>query len=137
MKTIFFIIGNLWMLPNTIIGTLLLALFYATRSVAYVGHTRWSLKFVAIRDSWISRAMRESTGWSFGGPFILLQDGHSLSAKLIKHEDRHVLQQMVFGVLHWPLYVAGGMYIALFMQDKHYYRDNPFEIDARRAAGDG
>ena len=55
--------------------------------------------------------------------------------RLRLHEGRHVLQLLALSVLQPILYVICGLVIWRFIPEKHPYLDNPFERDARRAAG--
>lgn len=54
--------------------------------------------------------------------------------KKMRHEFRHVMQNYVFGVFFYPVYIIITCYIWLFRKDLHSYLDNPFERDARRFA---
>lgn len=88
------------------------------------------------------------------GPVIFFP-GRGIDLRVLRHEMRHVHQFYVFwalGLLAWlvirpawwwlcltPLtftgcYVMAGI-IGLFF-DRDFYRDNPFEKDARRHAGE-
>ena len=55
--------------------------------------------------------------------------------KHLKHELVHVTQNFKWGVFFIPVYTACTLFIWLFQHAKHAYLDNPFEREARRAAG--
>lgn len=157
MKLVLNIVGFLWLLP----ATALIWLFYvlpvwAMGYIKLVG-TEWpaaKFKLVA-HNNLYSNLWRKWWGWS--GPcvyvykdvdYIISNDGVNemhrkwLTKQVAKtevHEIRHCWQQLIFGPLHYPLY--GLCFVVLticnivFRMDVHGYYDNPFERDARRAAG--
>lgn len=53
----------------------------------------------------------------------------------MKHELKHVFQNYTWGVFFFPFYILMTCFIWLFLKDKHAYLDNPFEVEARRFAG--
>jgi hypothetical protein len=71
-------------------------------------------------------------GWASGCFIILREDAKGRS---VPHEERHVWQQMIFGILAPILYVLASIFIFFFRKALHSYYDNPFEVDARRFAG--
>jgi len=130
------VLGNILMFPNTVAGLLPLAYLRLIGSVRLSKPSRWALLAVAVPDKWLSRKM-SSGGWAgFAvGPVMFVSAKHAESDRTLVHEERHVLQQMVFGVFQPILYVLISVFIWCFIWTKHSYYDNPFERDARRAAG--
>lgn len=53
----------------------------------------------------------------------------------IKHEKKHVWQNYTWNIFFYPAYITCSIYIYCFQWNKHAYLDNPFEIAARKAAG--
>jgi len=51
------------------------------------------------------------------------------------HELRHCEQQFLFGVFYYPVYTLVSLVIYWLFVHLHPYFDNPFEVDARKAAG--
>jgi hypothetical protein len=51
------------------------------------------------------------------------------------HELGHVIQNYIFGVFFFPVYIAHSVVIWAFHKDKHMHLDNFFERWARRRAG--
>ncbi|KXH75402.1 MAG: hypothetical protein AM326_03360 [Candidatus Thorarchaeota archaeon SMTZ-45] len=131
MKKVWVVLGNIWMLPNTILTGLYLLVFWAMGWVVFEGVGSWSLKVRVLKGSWLWEKMGDWVGWS-GGCFIIMRIFYDRG---IKHEERHTKQQMVFGVLQPVLYVLCSVFIYFFLRNQHPYYSNPFEIDARRAAG--
>lgn len=54
--------------------------------------------------------------------------------RILAHEQRHTAQQVWLGPLLPLLYVLCSL-VLLCVPGKHWYYDNPFEIDARAAEG--
>ena len=85
-------------------------------------------------DRWFYKNMFKARGWAgFSlGNCAFVSDQSSL--KTIIHEKRHCLQNYLFGVLFLIFYLLISLFIYVFLKSKHFYFDNQFEIDARRAA---
>ncbi len=137
------LLGHLWMLPNTLVG-LFLASF-----CGYLHRDGDALLFATKPDSFLTRWMRG--GGFFGlvkatvggvtvGACIILRDDEWEAWKdsqdepnwvrFMRHEKRHVWQQMIGGVFQPVAYVIGVAVAAA--QGKDPYRDCFLEIDARR-----
>lgn len=161
MKRFLYGLGFCWALPISIFSfvlAILLVIFNQIRSV----HMRkdfivvWNLK----NDGWFYKRFFEDRGWigyscgsnifvreetepSCGGLAVLcfgwiLQQQQKASErydKLIRHESRHCVQQYVLGIFFPVVYIIISIIIWICAKDNHAYYDNPFEIDARRYAG--
>jgi len=56
--------------------------------------------------------------------------------KHFKHEVKgHVIQYFIFSLLFFVFYILFTLFILAFLKNKHSYHDNPFEIWARKVAG--
>jgi len=128
--------GNLWMAPNTIVTAIYLGIFSALGWIKFEGFSSWGIKFLVIPDSKLSGYMIKGNwgAWA-SGVFIIGREKYIRNPVTIVHEERHIKQQMVFGILQPVLYVLFSIFIWAFIWKKHSYFDNPFEIDARKAAG--
>lgn len=86
-------------------------------------------------DSWWVRLWRDWFGW--GGPWVIILKNAARAnvARSLVHEFQHVLDQAIFGVFFYPLYVMISVVLWIFYKDKHAYLDNWFERRARKAAG--
>jgi len=134
VKILFTVLGHIWMLPNTILSTAVFLVLYALGWACYAGRFGYALKFVTVPGKWLHEHMGQWVGWAFG-PCILVKHEFAQHERTLRHEERHVIQQMVFGILQPVLYVLISVFIWCFLMDRHSYYDNPYEIDARKAAG--
>jgi hypothetical protein len=64
---------------------------------------------------------------------VILGRDHATLCRWRRHEQVHVRQHERWGVLFWPLYLAAG--VLAWWRGGDAYRDNPFEVEARRADG--
>jgi len=151
------LLGFVWTLPATIVVWLFYIIpFWAGGALRYDGSPSFLVaRFVLTGQcGWYYRAWNDWTGWA--GPCVMilrtsrpycdqllsaLSDSDPWLAhrerwhRIVDHELRHCAQQFLFGVFYYPVYVLLSMAIYLFLSHLHPYFDNPFEVDARRAAG--
>ena len=128
MKTFLLILGNLWMLPNTLIGASYLAIFWAAGWIELNFLSLSEIDLQIKKDCWLYKRMGDSWfGWS-SGIFSILKEDRSIRRN-IYHEQRHIQQQMLFGPLFLLLYLLAGLY-AMY-KNKSFYSDNVFEKDAK------
>lgn len=119
----------LWASPNSVIGLVLALAFAAVGArlrtvdgvleVALAGRSRGGrsrLPFVAITF----------------GHVVLGASPHDLE-RLRAHEHVHVRQCERWGPLFLPAYLLAGAW--QWARGRRAYRDNPFEVEARRIAG--
>jgi cytochrome c-type biogenesis protein CcmH/NrfF len=124
--------GILWALPMSIIGLLIV--------LVYRWH-RWRYQFPYVEVIVKRTIPKWAMGQTFG--FVIVYSGpiykerfKSLSwaavdreRRIVRHERRHVLQSMIFGPLFPIMYGFGLVYAVV--RRRNWYKDNPFEIDAR------
>jgi hypothetical protein len=138
-------LGFIWLLPVTLLVWLLyVGPLWALGYTELEAVDRWVARFrLCAPDSYYERVLwRRWRGWS--GPCCLLYRPYEVRTpenvareqQVLRHERRHCDQQFVFGVLAYPLYALASVWVYLFQPDRHPYYDNPFERDARRAAGE-
>lgn len=122
------VLGQIWALPNTIVSLVYLIAMWAFGQIKPYGKTPISFMWSVVPGTKLERYMAGTwKGWS-SGAFIVINP--PMNNKIIAHENRHVQQQMVFGVFHLPIYLLEMLRIKLFTKGKPYY-DNRFEVDAR------
>ena len=112
-----------WASPASLLGLLLMPFF----------RTRWVTRGIILAEgaSWPRRL-----GWKYRaitfGHIVLAVD--ELDEKTLVHELEHVRQYEKVGLLYGPLYLLAS--VRAIVKGGHYYRDNSFEMAARRAADD-
>ena len=111
----------IWASPWSLVG-LLLAPFFDRRSirdgVLWCEGARWPKRL-----GWRYRAI------TFGHVVLSLDE---LDDATFRHELAHVRQYERWGPLLVPAYLVAGA--GAWMRGRRAYRDNPFEVDARRRA---
>jgi hypothetical protein len=128
------ILAYLWALPTTLAGLLL-----ALLAVASGGRARRVQGVVEAHGGLVKLLLERATLLPGGAAALTL--GHVVlgrSAELLaasrSHERAHVRQAERWGPLFVPAYLVACL--AARARGGHWYRDNRFERDARRAAGD-
>ena len=139
------LLGFLWLLPVTIPFWLLYVLpLLLRRDLRFVRWYDFAVAHfkVVSRHGWYARKWQDWAG--FSGPCCIITrsdvsaDPYQLHRTLV-HEHRHCMQQLLFGPLFHPAYglctAVLWVYGTVTNADVHAYLDNPFEVDARVAAG--
>lgn len=143
LEVAIWIVGIYWGLPFVVSMAYGLWLWKVSHDITYEGYILWRGFFPAFRfrlistKSWYARAWDR---WYGCAMFMLIihkdkkgeQDDAQVE-KTIVHELRHVVQELVFGILQWLTYGLDYVRLKLFT-DKDPYRDNVWERDARAAA---
>ncbi len=110
-----------WAAPNSLLG-LVLAPFFRRRRVT-------SGALLCEGASW-----PRHLGWPYRamalGHVVLCVD--EIDASTLRHELAHVRQHERWGPLFLPLYALASLWALL--RGRHHYRDNAFEVSARREA---
>lgn len=113
-----------WACPASLIGILLLPFFrkrWVTRGIILAEGASWPRRL-----GWKYRAI------TFGHVVLAIDE---LDEKTLVHELEHVRQYERAGLLYGPLYLLAAL--RAILKGGHYYRDNSFEVAARRAADSG
>lgn len=119
---VLYILAWLWSAPQSLLGLALLPFYGPTAAELHAG--RLMVKVTRLIG------FKDTTGQTLGCVSFFKPEADSTNAV---HEGRHALQSDVLGPLWGPLYVLAGFYAML--AGGHFYLDNWFERDARRAAG--
>ncbi|MHC5540584.1 hypothetical protein ACYOEI_20375 [Singulisphaera rosea] len=118
-----------WAFPTTLVGLTAGALTLATRG--NVQYRIGTLEFYGGFSTWFARRFR--FGAMTLGHVIIGRDVYSLEA-CREHEQAHVRQVERWGGAFIPAYLLASLWA--WSQGQHYYLDNWFERDARRACGE-
>ena len=108
-----------WAAPWSLVGFVLSLFFrrrYVTRGIVLAEGASWPR-----RIGWSYRAI------TFGHVVLAVDE---LDDETIRHELVHVRQYERWGPLFIPAYLVASVVARL--RGRHHYRDNPFEIAARR-----
>ncbi len=118
-----------WAAPTTCVGLTAGALTLATGG--RVQYRLGTLEFHGGFSTWL--ATRNGFAAMTLGHAIIGRDADSLDY-CREHEQAHVRQVERWGVAFIPAYLLASLWA--WKQGKHYYFDNWFERDARRACGE-
>jgi hypothetical protein len=118
-----------WTAPTTLVGLTAGALTLCTGG--RVQRRLGTLEFHGGFSRWFGRAFGFAAMTL--GHVIIGRDTHCLDF-CRGHEQAHVRQAERWGPLFIPAYLAASFWA--WARGRHYYLDNPFERDARRACGE-
>jgi len=144
MKTFLNLLGTIWVLPAAILVWVfyILPLWLIWKDLKFI---KWHEPFMARfqlankdLEPWHVRWWKDWYGVGLPCAYIhkdleTLADDEYVAVVCV-HEARHCKQWFVFGVLFYPVYLLSSLVQGL--RGKHWYKDNHFEVDARRAAGE-
>ena len=120
-----------WAAPTTAVGLVAGALTMVTGGQAQT--RRGALEFHGGFSRWFLERQIVSAMAMTLGHVIIGRDEWCLDV-CRDHEQAHVRQVEIWGGLFIPVYVLASLWA--WRQGGHYYLDNWFERDARRACGD-
>jgi hypothetical protein len=121
----------IWAAPTTLVG--LLAGGLTLVSGGKVQAQRGALEFHGGFSRWLLENTPIRAAAMTLGHVIIGRDPECLE-HCRDHEQAHVRQVERWGGLFIPAYLLASLWA--WRRGKHYYRDNVFEIDARRACGE-
>lgn len=125
-------IAAVWLASPIISGLYLLILL--RKDVRFVAWVTWyAAQFELISKHSYYASLWER--WAGCGLFGYMITTDKATATTLLHESRHCWQALIGGGWHSLAYAAHYLFIAMFQKGKDPYRDNLFERDARRFAG--
>jgi hypothetical protein len=133
---------TIWMLPVSIpIWLFYIFPLWITHHIRLVKHITpilFQFEVVEKKNCLYSRWWRDWWGCSIPHCIILRWDVPiKYREEVIMHENCHEQRQWeVYGIFQPVLYFSFTIFIWLFLKNKHSYLDNPFERQARKAAGE-
>ena len=139
MNKALLILGILWASPITLLCFLFyIGPFWIFKWIKYEewSELAWVWTLSPKAPEWLQKKWKTRRGESCGA-FIIMKKHPESSEELTKsliHEKEHIKQMMRFGIFQPILYVLCTLLLSV-MANVDSYRDNPFEIAARNAAG--
>jgi uncharacterized membrane protein len=139
VKDLLGIFGILWSIVWCLLSWILVALLLVARQVEAVGTGAYMIVVIDLKnDAWFASKLVLGKGWggfAFGNVVYVMDTDTERWKRTVKHESRHVVQTFLFGIIQPILYFLASIFIWIFLRKRHSYYDNPFERDARKAAG--
>lgn len=137
-----YVVAIYWGIPFVVSVLFMGWLLFLSHDLKFEGYV-WLWRFIPVfrfrlisRKSWYARAWEGLYGQAMWMSIIHKDAPGALDDEsvenVIVHEMRHVVVGMVLGIFQWVTY--GLDYVRLWtFTDRHPYRDNIHEIDAREA----
>lgn len=127
-------LGFLWSLPLTLSGCLVVACGGARFFRREGPYRAWF--FLACSGGLLSRFFSRFpfSGFTWGAIVVASTVDYADMLLFQVHESRHVQQGFCLGLFLPLLYVASSLWE--YLHGHHFYRDNWFERDAKRASGE-
>lgn len=132
--------GIVWASPITIVCFLFYVLpCWVMGWYEYIGwrDNCWLWKVKMQAPEFMHRMWKGWAGHCVGNIVVMVEspDASKRFQIVLVHEQQHVRQCMRLGIVQPILYYANRLAITWACKNSHSYYDNPFEIDARRGAG--
>jgi len=130
-------LGYAWASPVTFFGLVYVLLFWALGWYKWFGVRGDGLVWQVKQEKspkWLQKYWKSWAGHAVGN-VVVLKDAIDVSPRTIIHELKHVDQVMRLGIFQPLVYGLSSLAIKYGCPGSDAYSDNPFEIDARRAAG--
>lgn len=136
------IVGILWAFPVTFLMLLYVLPLWALKKYKFDGTFKtalvWSydIKKVTQLDVFLEKAWKNWAGHAAGN-VIVIKNTFDVKTRMMTmvHEYEHVRQSMVLGAFFPIVYLFILFIMKLVMKQSHPYYSHPFEIEARRVAG--
>lgn len=129
--------GYAWASPLTMLGVVYVSLFTAFGWYKWVRIDEDSLVWKTSAENCPSVVRSYWNSWAGHaiGNVIVMNEKYLDKQKFLMHEKQHVYQMMRLGIFQPITYIMCYIGIKLGCPGSHPYYDNPFEVDARRHAG--
>ena len=137
------ILGYVWVSPLTLIGLLHVCVLSSLGYYKWLGIKGDALVWIVTfagkskhMPSFLTKAWERRVGHTIGQVVVLKHPPSGIWGETImKHEQAHVNQNMRLGILQPFFYATVLVCMTIACKNSSSRYDNPFEIDARRAAG--
>ena len=130
------ILGYMWALPVTLLGLFYVSAFYLMGWYTWAGREDEALVWEVDHNKspgWLQNYWKKWGGHAIGNVVVL----NPLASNdiTLKHELRHVHQVMRLGVFQPIVYGLNIIAMKIGCPGTSSYHYNPFEVDARKYAG--
>lgn len=132
------IVGYIWSFPVTFFGLAYALAFHAMGWYLWFGVRGDALVWLVEptrAPRWLMSLWKGWGGHTIGNVVVLSQDPSRNNSIILTHEQKHVNQCMRLGIFQPIMYGLNMLAIKWGCPGSDSYYDNPFEIDARRHAG--
>ena len=137
MSNMLKIIGYTWAFPVTFIGLTYASFFKVMGWYKWHGIEGDAMVWLVDHSkspNWLKNLWKGWGGHAIGN-VIILSESPQLKPMILKHEQKHVDQVMKLGIFQPFIYAISSIGIYLGCSGSDHYYSNPFEVDARRHAG--
>lgn len=130
-------LGWLWALPITLLGLAYVFVFSLFGWYSVVGLVDDSLVWQVNENKCPEQLRKLWSGWlgHTVGNVVVLRESIETNPTTFVHEAQHVRQCMRMGIFQPIAYGLCLLFVYWGCPSSNVYYDNPFEIDARRGAG--
>jgi len=131
------LLGYAWAAPVSLLGISYASIFRLFGWYSWHGVEGDALVWLVNQDrapAWLMKAWKEWGGHAVGNA-VVLKFSPDIKPLTLKHEQKHVDQVMRLGIFQPIVYSINYVAILLGCPGSDPYFSNPFEIDARRHAG--
>lgn len=133
-------LGMIWASPITLVCFVFYVLpCWAMKWYEYIGYHDivWAWKIREEAPEWMHKLWKGWAGHCVGNIVVVIErpEKSQYAGVIMTHEQQHAVQCMRLGVFQPIMYFLNKLVIRYACKNSHPYFDNPFEIDARRGAG--
>ena len=131
-------LGYAWASPLTLLGIVYTSTFRALKWYKWHGVEGDAMVWVTSFKDSPALMKRMWMGWgghAIGNVIVMNENYIFGSPRILVHEQKHVDQMMRLGIFQPIIYGLCYVGIKLGCPGSNAHYDNPFELDARRAAG--
>lgn len=131
------VLGYAWATPLSLVGLLYVLTFSRIGWYKWHGVVDDALVWVTNESespAWLSKAWSRWAGQTIGN-VVVIGEMYTKDPVVLRHEMAHVRQCMMLGIFQPLFYALLYFVIKMGCSNAHPYYDSPFEIDARRSAG--
>ena len=137
MNKLKLVLGMIWASPITLLSCFYVLPFWLFKWYKYEGFFKnaWLWTVSSKAPKFVLKRWKKYAGMTTGNFIVMKKHPKSSKSKkkTLKHEQEHVNQIMMLGIFQPILYTL-CLLLNYVIPHASPYRDNPFEVAARRAA---